>query len=45
MREMADLTPNSTYAEIDPGAHVCNIENPQRFNAIVADWLATTAAR
>jgi len=39
MREMAELTPGSTYAEVDPGAHICNLENPDRFNTIVAGWL------
>ncbi len=45
MREMAELTPQATYAEIDPGAHVCNVENPGRFNAVVGDWLASTGGR
>jgi 3-oxoadipate enol-lactonase len=41
MRAMADLTPRGSYVEIDPGAHVCNLENPAAFNTAVADWLAT----
>ena len=44
MRDMAEATPGSTYAEIEPGAHLCNIENPDRFNAVVGAWLATTAS-
>ncbi len=39
MREMAQLTPGAAYAEVDPGAHICNVENPERFNAIVGEWL------
>ena len=45
MREMADLTPGASYAEIDPGAHICNIENPERFNAVVGAWLARPLVR
>ena len=40
MRDMADATPGATYAEVDPGAHVCNIENPERFDALVGAWLS-----
>ena len=42
MREMAALTPGSAYDEVNPGAHLCNIEDPGRFNAIVGNWLAGT---
>jgi 3-oxoadipate enol-lactonase len=45
MREMAALTPGSTYAAIDPGAHLCPMENPARFNAVVTDWLASSEGR
>ncbi|MCW6511190.1 alpha/beta fold hydrolase [Lichenifustis flavocetrariae] len=43
MRDMVGATPGSVYAEVDPGAHVCNVENPERFDAVVGAWLATTA--
>jgi 3-oxoadipate enol-lactonase len=42
MREMATLTPGAAYVEIDPGAHVCPMENPAQVNAAVRDWLART---
>lgn len=42
MREMAALTPGSTYAEVDPGAHLFVIENPDGFGAAVGGWLAAT---
>jgi 3-oxoadipate enol-lactonase len=40
MRDMAAVTPGATYAEVDPGAHICNIENPDGFNGILAAWLS-----
>jgi 3-oxoadipate enol-lactonase len=39
MRDMAALTPRAAYAEVDPGAHVCNVENPEGFNRILESWL------
>lgn len=39
MREMAALTPGAAYAGVDPGAHVCNLENPEHFNRVLANWL------
>jgi 3-oxoadipate enol-lactonase len=39
LREMASLTPGGTYAEVDPGAHICSMENPEGFNRVVGDWL------
>ncbi len=42
MREMAALTAGAAYAEVAPGAHICNIENTDGFNAAVGDWLART---
>jgi 3-oxoadipate enol-lactonase len=45
MREIAALTPRGTYAEVDPGAHLCNMENPDRFNAIVGEWLGRSTGR
>jgi len=32
MREMSELTPNARFVSIDPGAHICNMENPSAFN-------------
>ena len=40
MRDMAQRTPGSEFAMIPGAAHLSNLENPQRFNAIVATWLA-----
>jgi 3-oxoadipate enol-lactonase len=45
MQEMATLAAHGTYAEVDPGAHLCNMENPDRFNAIVGEWLGRSVAR
>jgi 3-oxoadipate enol-lactonase len=40
MREMAGLVPGGVLKLVDPGAHLCNIENPGAFNAIVGEWLS-----
>ncbi len=40
MREMAELTPQATFAEINPGAHVPNLENPETFNTAIEAWLS-----
>ena len=40
VREMAALVPGAAFELVDPGAHVCSMENPDRFNAIVGEWLA-----
>ena len=40
MQEMSALTPRSALKLIDPGAHLCNMENPQAFNAVVGEWLS-----
>ena len=40
MQEMAGLVPGSAFELVDPGAHICNMENPDGFNAIVGAWLA-----
>lgn len=45
MREMAALTPGASFVAIDPGAHLCPMENPADVNAALADWLAATAPR
>ncbi len=40
MQEMAALVPGAGLKLVDPGAHVCNMESPESFNAIVGEWLA-----
>jgi 3-oxoadipate enol-lactonase len=40
MREMAGLVPGADFRLVDPGAHLCNMENPEGFNAIVGAWLS-----
>lgn len=40
MQEMAGLVPGAAFKLVDPGAHVCNMENPAGFNAAVEEWLA-----
>ena len=40
MQEMSGLVPGAALKLVDPGAHVCNIENPAGFNAIVRGWLS-----
>ncbi len=40
MQEMTGLVPGATLKLVDPGAHLCNIENPEGFNAIVSAWLS-----
>jgi 3-oxoadipate enol-lactonase len=39
MQEMTALVSGAALKLVDPGAHLCNIENPKTFNAIVSDWL------
>jgi 3-oxoadipate enol-lactonase len=41
MREMTGLVPGAALKLVDPGAHLCNIENPEGFNAIVSEWLSS----
>jgi 3-oxoadipate enol-lactonase len=38
MREMATLA-GGDFVEVDPGAHICTMENPEGFNRTVAGWL------
>jgi 3-oxoadipate enol-lactonase len=45
MREMAALTPGAAYAEVDPGAHVPNIETPEGFNHILEQWLGSASPK
>lgn len=40
MQEMAGLAPGAAFTLVDPGAHVCNMENPVGFNAVIGDWLS-----
>lgn len=39
MRDMAAATPGADFIEVDPGAHLCMIENPDGFNRVIDDWL------
>jgi 3-oxoadipate enol-lactonase len=39
IRELAMLVPTAAYAEIEPGAHICMLENPAAFNRAIAGWL------
>jgi len=40
MREMTGLVGGAAIELVDPGAHICNIENPEGFNTIVSEWLS-----
>jgi hypothetical protein len=40
MREMTGLVAGATIELVDPGAHICNIENPEGFNTIVGESLS-----
>jgi 3-oxoadipate enol-lactonase len=40
MQEMNGLVPGAAIKLVDPGAHICNIENPEGFNAIIREWLS-----
>ncbi len=40
MQHMAEATPGSRFEQIAGAAHLSNLENPEKFNAIVAGWLA-----
>ena len=39
MQAMADATPGARYVEIPNAAHVANINAPEAFNSIIADFL------
>ena len=43
MRAMAERMPNARYVEIDPAGHLCNIENPDAFNAALIEFLDAAA--
>ena len=40
MQEMAGLVTGARLDLIDPGAHICNMENPTAFNQVIGNWLA-----
>jgi 3-oxoadipate enol-lactonase len=40
MREMTGLVGGAAIELVDPGAHICNIENSEGFNTIVSEWLS-----
>jgi 3-oxoadipate enol-lactonase len=40
MREMAGLVFGSVFKLVDPGAHLCSMENPLGFNAVIGEWLS-----
>ncbi|MDF1777017.1 MAG: 3-oxoadipate enol-lactonase [Rhizobiaceae bacterium] len=39
MRDMAAKTPGARFEEIPDAAHLANIENPEAFNRVLAQWL------
>jgi aminoacrylate hydrolase len=39
-KALADGLPRGAYAALPRGGHACNVTEPERFNAIVLDWLA-----
>lgn len=41
MREMAGLIPGAEFAEIEGAGHISNLEQAERFNAAVLDYLKT----
>ena len=40
MQEMSGLVSGSALKLVDPGAHLCNMENPKSFNVIIGEWLS-----
>ena len=38
-RALADGLPIGSYAALSRGGHACNVTDPERFNAILLDWL------
>jgi pimeloyl-ACP methyl ester carboxylesterase len=40
LQEMTGLVSGAVFKLVDPGAHLCNIENPEGFNSVVAEWLS-----
>ena len=41
-RDLADRLPNSTYKEISGAGHMPYLSHPERFNALVGDFLEKT---
>jgi len=39
MQEMASLTKGAAFEQVNPGAHICTLENSTEFNRIVGTWL------
>ena len=42
-RAMHEQVKNSQYVEIDPGSHLCNMENSEAFNQVLTGFLADVA--
>lgn len=40
VRELAELIPGAGYKELDPAAHLLNVERAEDFNALLDDFLA-----
>jgi pimeloyl-ACP methyl ester carboxylesterase len=38
-REIARLLRNASYQEIEGARHLCNIDQPERFNELLLEWL------
>ena len=39
MKPMQEAVPGATYALLDPAGHISNVENPDRFNQALGDFL------
>ncbi len=39
MKPMQEAVPGSSYALLDPAGHISNVENPDRFNQALGDFL------
>ncbi|AKK03794.1 alpha/beta fold hydrolase [Corynebacterium epidermidicanis] len=39
VRELAELIPGAHYVELDPAAHLLNVERAEDFNSLLADFL------
>ena len=44
MRAMHQAVANSRYVELDPAAHISNLEQPEAFNGALTTFLAANAA-
>ena len=45
MQVMADATPGSRLAVVKGAAHICNMEEPEAFDAAIREWLQQSAAK